>query len=70
MVSHTWYTHQTAKLIQVTANTADWQVLYLAAAAVRLCKNKKIAILALTPTLNLTWTLTLTFILTQTHNLT
>ena len=45
-----------------------------AKAAVTLCKNKKIAILALTPTLNLTQTLTLgitlTLILTQTQNLT
>ena len=39
-----------------------------AAATVR--KNKKIAILALTPTLNLTQTLTLTLILTHTQNLT
>ena len=35
-----------------------------------LLKNKKIAILDLTPTLNLTPTLTLTLILTQTQNLT
>ena len=41
-----------------------------AEAAVTWCKNKKIAILALTPTLNLTQTLTLTLILTQTQNLT
>ena len=33
-----------------------------------LLKNKKIAILHLTPTLNLTPTLTLTLILTQTQN--
>ena len=43
-------------------------------AAVTLRKNKKIAILALTPTLNLTQTLTLgltpMLILTQTQNLT
>ena len=35
-----------------------------------LLKNKKVAILDLTPTLNLTPTLTLTLILTQTQNLT
>ena len=38
--------------------------------AVMLCNYKKIAILALNPTLNLTQTLTLTLILTQTQNLT
>ena len=38
----------------------------MAEAAVTLRKNKKIAILALTPTLNLTQTLSLTLILTQT----
>ena len=43
---------------------------FLAEAAVTLCKNKKIAILAPTPNLNLTQTLTLTLISTQTQNLT
>ena len=42
---------------------------FKAEAAVTWRKNKKIAILVLTPTLNLTQTLTLTLILTQTQNL-
>ena len=45
-------------------------VFFLAEAAVTLRKNKKIAILALSPTLNLTLALILTLILTQTQNLT
>ena len=42
----------------------------MAEAAATSHKNRKIAILALTQTLNLTQTLTLTLILTQTQNLT
>ena len=43
---------------------------FKAEAALMLRKNKKIAILDLTPTQNLTPTLTLALILTQTQNLT
>ena len=52
----------------------EGRLLFKAEAAVTLRKNKKIAILALTPTLNLDQTLTLALtvmlILTQTQNLT
>ena len=44
-------------------------IYWLAEAAVTLCKNKKITILVLIPTLNLTVALILMLILTQTQNL-
>ena len=68
-----WWFIYWSRVLRITISRETWQdknQRFLAEAAVTLRKNKKISILALTPTLNLTQTLTialtLTLILTQT----